>query len=303
MSEPNYVSLEDFAASFGDDSASVPPWVHPDAHTPAFLETLGLRYRLEDILDTVVALQRAERLQDGVYAGPTVSPHVYKAVLHAARTLHVAVPPAILAGIGMKSQGCFGTNGRAFLYLSTFSFDPADDTERLYMAGRLCGYIAARLVTANTLYALIADNNAGIRAIARQGIGSVLDVVLAPLSLGVRIALSRWQRASEISADRAGLVVCQDADVAAMSLMRQTLGRHPGIDKETYLDQQRRHSDASPGRWTELLAGAPWIHKRIRAMELFARSEIFAEVTGQTVEDPLSTDELNQQTSQILGVS
>ncbi|MEN0060869.1 MAG: hypothetical protein AAGA48_01905 [Myxococcota bacterium] len=301
MTEPNYVSLEDFAANFGDDSDAVPGWVHPHARTPAILERLGVRYRLEDVLDTVVALQRAERLQGGIYAGPASMSHVYRSVLQSARTLHVAVPPAILAGCGMRMQGCFGTDGRAFLYLSTFFFDPADEGERLFMAGRFCGYIAAKLVTANTLYALIADNG-GVRSIARRGIGPVLDVVLAPLSLGVRIALSRWQRASEVTADRAGLIVCRDIEMAAMALMRQSLGRRPLIDKETYLDQHR-NSDTSPGRWAELLAGAPWVHKRIRAMELFTQSQVYAELTGEPVEDPISTEELNQRTTQILGVS
>ena len=29
MSEPNYVSLEDFASHFGDDGEAIPGWVHP----------------------------------------------------------------------------------------------------------------------------------------------------------------------------------------------------------------------------------------------------------------------------------
>ncbi len=301
MSEPNYVSLEDFASTFGVGGDATAPWVHPHARTPEMIERTGLRYRLEDVLDTVVALQRANRLQDGIYASPHAMPHVYRSVLTAARTLHIAVPPAILAGTGSKMQGCFGTDGRAFLYLSTFFFDSAEEGERLFMAGRLCGYIAAKLVTANTMYSLIADNG-GIRTLVPRGLRPVLDVVLSPLSLGVKIALSRWQRACEISVDRAGLVVNQDIEMAARALMRQTLGRKPQIDKDTYLDQHR-DSDTSPGRWAELLSGAPWAYKRIRAMELFAQSKLYADLTGQPVDDPLSTEELDQRTTQILGVS
>ncbi|MEM6929644.1 MAG: hypothetical protein AAF602_22075 [Myxococcota bacterium] len=301
MSEPNYVSLEDFASTFGDGNDAIPAWVHPHARTPAVLERIGLRYRLEDVLDTIVALQRADRLQAGIYASPSAMSHVYRSVLTASRTLHVAVPPAILAGTGLRMQGCFGTDGRAFLYLSTYFYDPADEGERDFMSGRFCGYIAARLVTANTMYALIADNG-GIRTLVPRGLRPVLDVVLSPLSLGVKIALSRWQRACEVSVDRAGLVVCRDIDMAARALMRQTLGRKPQIDRETYLDQHR-NSDTSPGRWAELLSGAPWAYKRIRAMELFVQSQIYADLTGEPVEDPIPTDELNERTTQILGVS
>ena len=61
------------------------------------------------------------------------------------------MPPAILAGAGIRSQGCFGTDDRAFLYLSTFFFGSAEEGEERFMAGRLCGHIAARHVTASTL--------------------------------------------------------------------------------------------------------------------------------------------------------
>ena len=300
MTEANYVSLQDFASSFGDDSEALPAWVHPHARTTV-IDQLRLRYRLEEILDTVVAWQRAERLQDGIYAGPMTMGHIYRPVLDASRTLGVAVPPAICAATQSKLQGCFGTDGRAFLYLSTYFFEAATEAERAFVAGRSCGYIAAQLVTANTLYAIVVDNG-GVRSIVPRSLRPVLSLALAPLSLLSRVALSRWQRASEISVDRAGLVVGQDVDGASMALLRQTLGHKPQVDKETYLEQARSR-ESSPGRWAELLAGAPWVHKRIRAMELFAGSQLYVDLTGRSVEDPISTEELNRRTTQILGVS
>lgn len=301
MNGPGYVSLQDFAATFGAAHEGLPPWVHPHAATPSFLDAWGLRHRLEDVLDTVVALQRAERLQDGVYAGPDSMASVYRDVLHAARTLEVAVPPAILSAVPMRSQGCFGTDGRAYLSLSTWFFVPDVEAERAFMAGRLCGTIAARQVTPNTLFSLIADQN-GIRQMARRAIGPVLDVVLAPVSLGVRLALSRWNRAAVITRDRAGLLVCRDVEAASRALLRMSLGRNPEVDTATYLDQRRLHGN-SPGRWTELLAAEPWIHKRMRAMELFCNSQLYAELTGESGRDGLTTEALNEQTTKLLGVA
>ena len=294
------MSLHDFAAGFGEEGNTLPAWVHPHAAAPSFLESLGLRYRVEDVLDTIVALQRAERLHDGIYAGPDSMSAVYRDVLHAARTLHVAVPPAILAGIGSKMQGCFGTDGRAFLYLSTWFFDAASEPERWFLAGRLCGHIAARQVTAHTMYSLIADQN-GLRQIARR-LGPVLDVILAPVSLGVRIALSRWHRAAVITADRAGLLVCRDLQGAGSTLMRMNLGMRPGLNMETFLEQRRTHGNA-PGRWTEWLSAEPWTHKRMLALELFAKSEVYARLTDTVVDDPIPLDELNDRTTKLLGVS
>lgn len=303
MNPARYVSLTDFATTFHEGGGALPSWVHPDAAAPAVLDTLGLRTRMEDVLDTVVALQRAEWLHDGVYAGPTAMPSVYRDVLHAARTLKIAVPPAILAGSGLKAQGAFGTDGRAFLYLSTFFFDPASDGERKFMAGRLCGLIAARQVTASTLYALLVDHH-GIREMARKAVGPMLEVVLAPLSMGVRLALSRWHRAAEISADRAGLLCCGDLEAAGRAMLRQSLGRTPDVGVAAYLEQLKASRTASnPGKWTELLADQPFTHKRLQALDLFARSEVYADWTGEPVADPLSRAELDAQTSRLLGVS
>jgi hypothetical protein len=298
-----YVSLKDFAATFEAGGDDLPPWVLPDAAAPQILETIGLRNRIEDVLDTVVALQRAEWLHDGVYAGPAAMPGVYRDVLQCARTLRIAVPPAILAGTGMRAQGCFGTDGRAFLYLSTFFFDPATERERRFLAGRLCGHIAARQVTASTLYALLVDHN-GIRSLARKGVGPVLEIVLAPLSVGVRLALSRWHRAAEITADRAGLLCCGDLQSAGKALLRMSLGRTPDVDVETYLEQLKASRGGSnPGKWTELLSDQPFTHKRLEAMALFQKSALWAELTGQTVEDPLPREELDRRTTRLLGVS
>lgn len=303
MSDTPYVSLRDFASTFHEGGGELPPWVLPDAAAPQVLDTLGFRSRVEDVLDTVVALQRAEWLHDGVYAGPSAMPSVYRDVLHAARTLKVAVPPAILAGAGLKAQGAFGTDGRAFLYLSTFFFDAASDGERKFMAGRLCGHIAARQVTASTLYALLVDHN-GLRSLGRKAVGPVLEVVLAPLSVGVRLALSRWHRAAEITADRAGLLCSESLESSGRALLRQTLGRTPDVGVAAYLDQLRvSRGGSNPGKWTELLADQPFTHKRVEALALFARSAMYAELTGAPVEDPLPKDELDKATSRLLGVS
>jgi Peptidase family M48 len=303
MIDAPYVSLNDFAATFHAGGGEAPAWLHPDAGAPRLLEMAGVRHRLEDVLDTVVALQRAEWLNDGMYAGPTVMPGVYRDVLHCARTLMIAVPPAILSSGGFKSQGCFGTDGHAFLYLSAGYFESATPPERQFVAGRLCGHIAARQVTAATLYGLLADHN-GVRSVARRAVGPTVDVVLAPLSVGMRLGLARWHRAAEVSADRAGLLCCGDLEMAGRALLRQALGRAPDVDVAGYLAQLRATRDpGDPGKWAELLADQPFTHKRLQALAWFARSEIYAAATGTVVESPIPADELARQTRRLLGVS
>jgi len=303
MSEAPYISLADYAATVARRGEAVTPeYVHPTGPPVHLTEGSGLAERLEEVLDTVVALQRADWLQDGVYLGPRAMGPVYRDLLECARTLGVAVPPAVVAGCSMSAQGTFGTNDRAFLLLSSFFLKGADEAERRFLLGRLCGHIHARQATWSTLYALLVDHN-GIRQVGRRYLGPTLEVVLAPMSLGARLALSRWHRAAEITADRAGLITSGTLDGARRALLRLALGVRPEVDPTDYLDTLRGvRSDDSPARWTELLASQPWMHKRMQALELFTRSETWVQLGGAPHPDPISRERLDQLTEALLRV-
>lgn len=298
MTEAPYISLAEFAASQPHRRDEAPPaWVHaPGSFTPPGLD------RLEDLLDTVVALQRAEWLQDGVYVGPRAMATVYRDLLDTSRTLGIGVPPAVVAGVGPGTQGAFGTDDRPFLLLSSFFLQGAPAAERRFLVGRLCGHIRARHVTWGTLYALLVDQD-GLMKIGRRTVGPALEVLLAPLSLGARLALSRWHRAAEITADRAGLVACGDIDAARRALLRMALGVRPEVDPADYLDTLKgTRADDSPGKWAELLASQPFMHKRMQALELFARSVPWADLGGVVVGEVLTADELSRRTDDLLAV-
>jgi len=302
MSEPAYISLADYAATFTERrDAEAPAWAHPSG--PPVLLGQGSPWldRLEEVLDTVVALQRSEWLQDGVYLGPRALGPVYRDLLECARTLEVTVPPAVVAGTAGSAQGTFGTNDRPFLLLSSFFLGGADPQERRFLLGRLCGHVRALQVTWGTLYALLVDHN-GLRRVGRRYLGPTLEVVLAPLSLGARLALSRWHRAAEITADRAGLIATGDLDGARRALLRLALGVKPDVDPSDYLDALRgARAEDSPARWTELLASQPWMHKRMQALDVFATSTVWADLGGE-VPDPISRQELDRRTDALLRV-
>lgn len=296
-----YPSLADFAATWHDTTPGPPPWVHPVDLSLGSLDVLGLRGRLEDVLDTVVALQRSEWLQEGVFVGPRALPDVYRDVLHAARTLKVAVPPAIVSS--QAYQGALGTDARAYLHLSSIFTTTASVGERRFAVGRLVGHMAARQVTLATLYALLVDHG-GLRKVARQGLGPTLEFVLAPVSVGVRLGLSRWHRAAEVSADRAGLLCCGSTDDAGVALLRMSLGVRPQLTPDDYLEQLRTvREDTSPGRWAEILSTRPWLPKRIRALDLFRRSELWVALGGDPTDGELLSDaELRRRTDLLLRV-
>lgn len=302
MQPAPYPSLADFAETWSDREVGQPAaFAVGDGMLPPL--PAPVLDRLEEVLDTIVALQRAEWLEDGVYVGPRAMPDVYRAVLDASRRLEVALPPAIVGRVTLPSMGTYGTDSRVFLLLSTFFVKPASDAEIRFMVGRQVGHMAAGQVTGRSIYALMVDHN-GVRKLARRAVGPTLEVVLAPLSMGLRVALSRWHRLAELTADRAGLLVVDDLEAARTALLRAGLGTSPEVSAEDYVHQSRKARDSGPARWAELLSDRPWLHKRLEALEMWARSERFVALGGTPTEGAALLDDeaLAREVRGLLGV-
>jgi hypothetical protein len=295
----SYVSLAEFAATSFERPARAPFAVDPRAAPPRLPPALASR--VDEIVDTVVAVQRAAWLEDGARMGPDALPDAWRGALDAARRLGVPVPVGLAARVGMDAQGIQGTDDRPFLLLSAVFAATAEPGELRFEIGRQIGAVAARQVTARSLYGLVVDHN-GARRLARQAVGPSLDIVLAPLSLGLRVALSRWHREAELTADRAGLLVADDLDAARRALLRCALGAEPPMSVEAWLGRARGR-DTGPARWTEIVADRPWLRKRLRALEDWAGSEPFAALGGTPTPGPLlSADALANRTSELLAV-
>ena len=265
------------------------------------LADASVRQHLEEFLDTAVALQRAEWLEEGLYLGPSTWPDTYATVLDAARVLGVAIPPSVVTGITGRAQTVAGTDDRPFLHLSSFFLRAATPAESRFAIGRLLGHIATDQVTWTTLFALLVDHD-GLRRVARRSIGPSLEVFLAPLSLGARLLLARWHRLAEVQADRAGLLIAGDLEAAQSAMLRETLGVAPDLATRDYLRAgSTARSGDSPSRWAELLATRPFLHKRMKALELFAQSETYTELRGEG-EPTLSREEADRKTRDLLRV-
>ena len=300
MSEAPYPSLADFAAAHKSAHRPVPAWAHP-VEPP--LGSLTESIDIEDLLDTIVAVQRAEWLHDGVWLGPRTMPEVWRDLVDVARILDVPLPPAVVSPSPSSSQGVTGTDGRAFLHLSTFFLAGVPADERRFALGRACGPIAAHHVTWSTLRALLVDHG-GLRAIASKALGPALEIVLGPVSLGARLWLNGWHRASEITANRAGLLACADRHAARKSMLRAALGVRPGVTPDDYLAElDAVRDDSSPGKWAEALQDRPWMHKRMRALDLFARSTLWMDAGHSPLAEPiLDADELRTRIDALLQV-
>lgn len=106
-----------------------------------------------------------------------------------------------------------------------------------------------------------------------------------------------------MTADRAGLLVADDLAASRAALLQCGLGTSTEVSVEAYLDQNKAGKASGPARWAELVSDRPWLHKRLQALSLWARSERFARLGGTPSDGVLLDDEaLDRETAALLQV-
>jgi Zn-dependent protease with chaperone function len=116
-------------------------------------------------------------------------------------------------------------------------------SEQLYIAGHELGHAKSEHI----LYSMIADMISGhILEPVLATLGAMTLGFSGPIILALKCALFNWQRASELTADRAGLLCCQDIDVAMSCLMRMA-GTPPkyasSMNVEAFKNQAREFQE------------------------------------------------------------
>lgn len=117
---------------------------------------------------------------------------------------------------------------------------------------------------------------------------SLMDVGKEYLSPIHAMKLFAWKRDNEISADRAGLLCCQDFNVAAKTFFKLSSGvtsNSLDFNLEEYIDQYREletelaeNSSIDPEDWYK---SHPFSPMRIKALELFGKSDTYQRLTGR----------------------
>ncbi|RMG59501.1 MAG: hypothetical protein D6722_22225 [Bacteroidetes bacterium] len=132
--------------------------------------------------------------------------------------------------------------------LSSGAIDLLSEQELLFLLGRELGHIKSNHV----LYRMMADS---LRLIAQLisdatlGLGNLL-------SMPIQIALMHWYRMSEFTADRAGLLTCQDVEVAGQALIKIAglpEKYHGRVTVEDLRRQARDFDDIKEGTFDKLI--------------------------------------------------
>lgn len=103
-----------------------------------------------------------------------------------------------------------GYKNDAFIVLSTGAVDKLEDNELRFVIGHEAGHVKSGHVLYHLMTAFLGQILAAIPGVNNVG------------ALGIGSALTYWNRMSEFTADRAGLLACQDLDAALSAIMKMS---------------------------------------------------------------------------------
>lgn len=135
-------------------------------------------------------------------------PELYKMVSDVARTLEIVHMPEIYTewtyGINAYTTG---HKDNTILVLFTGAVDLMPEEELKYIIGHEMGHIKS----GHVLYKVMA-----------QCIGQIIEHagILGNFASPIQYAMGYWNRMSEFTADRAGLLACQDLDASLSAIMK-----------------------------------------------------------------------------------
>jgi Zn-dependent protease with chaperone function len=154
---------------------------------------------------------RAELTGSFLRVTPDTFSDIFRLLERACDTLDMPMRPDLYIAAGPMNAFTSGMD-RPLIVVYSGIVDAMTEDELLFVIAHELGHIKS----AHVLYYQIAEF---LPALAEQAAHFTMGVSEL-LGAGMKLALLHWQRMSEYTADRAGLLGCQDATVALRALMK-----------------------------------------------------------------------------------
>lgn len=294
-----YSPLSDINCSFAEYVArrKAKLSAHMDGHgLPDYAYVQDYEYRKK--IDAIPGLYKnarrllAPRMQqeyqhynlNGVAAGPTQFNQIYEMGVDCARVLGIGIPKIlIIPGIPDPSTGTldeFNACAYAFedqeplILVTSLMAQRMTPGELKCIIGHECGHIH----NGHVVYMYLATL---LLSIGLNGVLSLpgLRQLAGLLSSSTTLLMSMWQRAAEVSADRAAMLCCEsleDAYGATKKMMYSGAHLENQVDVSMDLDSLRKQlemAESTPNRFLELYRSHPIPLRRLFAQMEFAKCE------------------------------
>lgn len=261
------------------------------------LETAHVKELLKEPVNQLVSVNYGRTLANGIVLDERNFPDLYGILETIAKRLGIKIPYTVISNeIDGINAFATGTDEKPFIVISNSAPKLLGKEELRFILAHECGHIALEHMVYHTAGSLAA------------AMGGYLPVIGPILSNTAVFPLNCWNRCSEITADRIGLICCGNLYRAQMALLKIVGGMTDveGVDIEHYIVQGKMLQKTQVlGKLGEYFQTHPMIHKRLRALEYFADSELYYRVTKRTPPEGkalIGTGQLNEKTDELLSV-
>jgi Zn-dependent protease with chaperone function len=289
--------IQSQSASHLNGPDGTPLYAHPvDEWILRSLNSAPVRHMLDKAIDTIISIEFGQYLANGIFIDQKTFPELYELLNECAQTLGIPLPHTLAHDSFVLFQAfTAGTDEYSFISISaglTKFFSPQ---EAKFVIGHECGHIAAKHLVYHTLVWVLANTTS-------RYLGPLGRLISSTAGFPLRA----WARRSEITCDRAGHLCCGDLKTSERALLRLVAGFADvdQIDVDDYLEKYREMQEYhSVSSWQQAFFTHPAIPKRIEALRLFDRSELYYDLTGKPRpegETLLPQQELNRLVEQMV---
>lgn len=211
--------------------------------------TRGLEMLTQRVLD--YGLEKYLHIKytgDNIRVEQETIPEVYEILLQACQILDMREVPQLYIMLEDKIKSFTSGEKQRIIVLSSGAIDLLDEKELLFLLGRELGHIRSNHV----LYRMIAESLTVVSQLISDVTLGLGNLITMPL----KGALMHWYRMSEFTADRAGILCCQDVDVAAQALIKMAglpLKYHGRVKTEHLRKQSHDFDKLEAGNFDKLI--------------------------------------------------
>ena len=264
------------------------------------LALIPFGHRVDDILEKMIQVQIGPAIHNSVRVSPRQFPTVYRVVDRCANRLGIAVPRVMVVADLRIQAMTVGTTDNHFIMVTSGLLEKCSDAEVAFLIGHECGHIHCMHLTYLALARALAEWTGNLVPYAPS-------ILIQPIRLLLQVPLAGWQRKAELTCDRAGLICSRDIDSSLRALAKyviQTSDLADRMNLDEYLSQVENASEESTlSKLPEFVAASPFTPKRMLALKLFARSEVYYDMAHlEKPEGLLTREELEKQTDRVTSI-
>lgn len=265
------------------DGNGIPNYAYkPDYDLRKKLDSMpGLFNVARNITATYASRCMQQENMSSLAVGPHQFPEVYQIACDCAKKLGIAVPNVYIQPSEVINAYAYATDDdEPFIVVTSLLLKRLSLGELKVVIGHECGHIQNFHSTYTVLCSLLFEGGLiGGQVLLGDSLGALLAPLYAILTSGMKMALNMWSRAAEVTADRAGMICCDDLEDAYRVNKKFLYGAVEVEDKidtslsTKTLKEQMEMTMNNPNRYQELLYSHPLSIKRVFAEMEFAESE------------------------------